>query len=298
MKYNKSPSGFTMLELVITLAILSALTVLAVRSIQQSLFAKTKIQNQLDDVSQVRDVLRLVERDINLSVHYLDQEKIFNDLLKKNSQTPGAPGVNPGAVPGQQPPTDSSIPWDPVAAQNQQMAATQGVNAEPAYERISPVSQFVGEAQKITFDTRNAVGQDLSDVVTVNYSVDSCPKGTNKCLYRQEKQFFDDPLDLTTGKILLLDGITEITFRYLPEGDTDWKENWRVIDKFPAAVEMTLVVERGPADRIRKISLQEIAAIRFTNNAAATAAAAPTGTGGTGTGTAPSAPVTPPVIGH
>ena len=75
--------GFTLIETIITLMIMAVLTLMAARTIQQAFRAKTKIQNQIDQVGQVKDTLRLIERDINLAYHYLDLEKDLAEELQK-----------------------------------------------------------------------------------------------------------------------------------------------------------------------------------------------------------------------
>jgi len=65
----KKAQGFTLLELLLSLTILSALVALTSQSIQQALFSKAKIQLQLDEMSAVRDTLKIIERDVNLAFH-------------------------------------------------------------------------------------------------------------------------------------------------------------------------------------------------------------------------------------
>ena len=57
---KRSQSGFTMIELMITIAILATLTVLTAQSISQAVKAKIKLQDQMDDVSRMRDAVRLI----------------------------------------------------------------------------------------------------------------------------------------------------------------------------------------------------------------------------------------------
>lgn len=104
--------GFTLIETIITLTILAFLTMMAARTIQQAFRAQVKIQNQIDQVSHVKDTLRLMERDINLAYHYLDLQKDIADELNKmqkkqpggnnnfpppNNQNPFSPPPPPGS---------------------------------------------------------------------------------------------------------------------------------------------------------------------------------------------------------
>ena len=102
----KKSVGFTLLEVLISLAILSTLGILAAQSIRQSITQKKKIQGQLDEISQARDALRLLERDINLAYHHLDWEKELEELVNTKK--------NAGGAQQQQPPTPPLYPGAPV----------------------------------------------------------------------------------------------------------------------------------------------------------------------------------------
>ena len=82
----RNNSGFTLIEVLIVVAILATLTLLSGQSIQQALKSKVKIQAQIDDVSQVRDALKIIERDINLAYHYRDFESEMEKLVREKSK--------------------------------------------------------------------------------------------------------------------------------------------------------------------------------------------------------------------
>lgn len=270
--------GFTLLELLISLVILSTLVVLSSRSIQQALFSKAKIQTQIDDMSQVRDALRVIERDINLAYHDRDLEtefreeikKIQKDAVKKSPQqggaTPqGSPTPPPVAFPG---PTVEQAP-DP----EEQLRKA---------NRINPETHFEGKEESLDFVTLNSsrLGEGLiqSDLLKIGYAVKSCSRvggkqESTKCLMRRSSPWVEG--DVTKGgkEIVLLENISEFKLRYFGKGKQDWVSSWSskgedasAKGQFPGSVEVSLTMELGNTDKKRKISMQIVAPIRFPNN--------------------------------
>lgn len=254
--------GFTLIEVMITLAILGTLTVLAAQAIQQAIQAKVKLQGQLDDVSRVRDAMRLLERDINLAFHYRDVEKEIEDLIKKKDQPPGTvptPGV---PVTGFVPP----------------------LNQEPAREvpRRDPETHFIGNEEALDFVTLNNArtvrNSRQADFVEVGYTLKDCKSistgETTKCLWRRTSPFVD--LDVTKGgdELPLLENVSEFKLRYIGKGKQDWVRDWRTDSggdaatkgRFPTAVEISLTVEKKNGTKSKKYSMQVIASVHFPNN--------------------------------
>ncbi len=259
----KNSRGFTMIEVMITLAILSTLTIMTAQAISQAIKAKAKLQDQIDDVSRMRDALRLVERDINLAFHYRDVEKEIEQILKKKSQsqpnnqpaTPNFPGFNPnntGTPPREAP-------------------------------RKDPETHFVGNAESVNFPTMNNArtvrNQQQADFIEVGYTLKDCKSvnengGTSKCLWRRSSPYVD--LDITKGgdEIVLLEHVSEFKLRYMGKGKQDWVTDWRsdaqgdgaTKGKFPQAVEVSVTVEKKVKDKNKKYSMQLVVPIHFPNN--------------------------------
>lgn len=249
---RNNSSGFTLIEVLIVVAILATLTLLSGQSIQQALKSKVKIQNQIDEVSQVRDALKIIERDINLAYHYRDFETEMLKLVRgQGPTTTTLPGTPP-------------IPPDPSDPLNQ-----------PKPNRIDPTTQFVGKADSLYFATMNASRLSAeaaqADFVKVGYYLENCRKPgsdqpSTQCLIRRESILVEG--DVTKGgrPVVLLNGIKEFSLRYLGEGKQDWVEDWSTVqndgatkDRFPEAVEVSLSVD--------KISMQMVIPVRFPNNA-------------------------------
>lgn len=95
MNALKSQSGLTLLEVVIATAILAILSIYTAESVQNAVKSKVKVEKEVDRVTGVRDVLRIMERDINMAFHYRDinidlynlAEKERIDRLNKGTDT-------------------------------------------------------------------------------------------------------------------------------------------------------------------------------------------------------------------
>lgn len=253
----KKSKGFTLIEVMITITILGTLTVLAAQAIQQAIKAKIKLQSQIDDVSRMRDAVRLIERDINLAYHYRDIEKELQALSKKQATA---------ATP--QPPIPFATP-DP---QEQREAP-----------RIDPETHFIGTTDSVNFVTMNNArtvrNSRQADFIEVGYTLKDCKnlrddRETSKCLWRRSSPYVD--LDVTKGgdEVVLLENVTEFKLRYIGKGKQDWVSDWRTDPqgdgatkgKFPQAVEVSVTVNKKEGTKSKKYSMQVVVPIHFPNN--------------------------------
>ncbi len=256
----KSNSGFTLLELLIAVGIFAVMSAFVANSIRNGIRAKQRIQTQIDEVSRMRDALRLMERDLNLAYHHLDWEKEFLDKVKKDSQTT-APG---GIPPFPQPDATSEV------------------------ERQDPTTQFVGSEDKMNFVTMNnarfQTDKKMADFVEVGYELKPCTssdgKTSSSCLWRRQSDAVDSDVTKGGNSIVLLENVTEFKLRYLGQGKQDWVSDWNSTPqssdggtkgKYPNAVEISITTQKG--DKGRKNSMQVVANIRFPNNPTSTSGA-------------------------
>jgi prepilin-type N-terminal cleavage/methylation domain-containing protein len=265
----KSNKGFTLLEVLIVLMIMATLTVLSSQSIQQAITNKIKIQATNDQMSQVRDALKIVEKDINMIMHYQDLEIEMFELIKKKKMQLSKT-TNP--VPGQ-PPINPNQPY-PCPEGGMDPLCIKKTN------RINPVTGFLGKEDEIAFVTLNtgrvSEGAPQADFVKVGYSVRSCKRpgkdsGSSNCLLRREALIAEGDVAKGGEEVILLDGIEEFKLRYYGAGKQDWTNDWafNVKDpkaKFPDAVEISLTVAQGEKERKKKVSMQIVVPIRFVNN--------------------------------
>ncbi|MBX3033476.1 MAG: prepilin-type N-terminal cleavage/methylation domain-containing protein [Bdellovibrionaceae bacterium] len=257
--------GFTLIEVLISVAILATLAMLASRTIQQAVRAKVTIQTQIDDISKMRDAMRLMERDVNLAFHHRDTEKELQDLLKKKE--------NPGAV--------LPNPADPAAAQRQALLEQQQATRREA-PRVDPATHFVGNAEGFSFVTMNNArmvrNSRQADFIEVGYSLKDCSsadgKRRSKCLWRRSSPVVDEDVTVGGDEVVLLEDVSEFSLQYIGKGKQDWVKEWRT-DKggdavtknnFPQAVEITLGVQKGDEKTRKKYKLNAVVPIHFPNN--------------------------------
>lgn len=277
----RSSRGFTLLELMIVLVIMASLSVLSSQSIQQAIKNKIKLQKQIDEVSQVRDALRVMERDVNLAYHYTDLEAELREATRRRIQklqtTPPAPTTtNPGDP---QNPTNPAQVYAAILAQ---------LNKKPE-SRVDPTTHFVGKENEMHFATLNASRLSESslqaDFIKVGYALQSCKRPGNNaasgnCLMRQTSNLVEGDITKTDEDVVLLTDVTEFKLRYFGKGKQDWVNDWDTTQgdavskgRFPDAVEISLTVEKGPdSDKKKKVSMQIVVPIRFSNNTAQDAA--------------------------
>lgn len=265
----KSQKAFTLIEVILAISILATLTVLVATTLGNALKARTKIQAEVQDVSGLRDAVKIMRADLYQAYNHYDFEKEIIDTAKK--PTPGQP----------------IRPPDP--------------NAPPQREnkREDPKTDFVGDSEKVNFVTLNNgrfLANDLqADFVEVGYALKPCKNLTkdtsSQCLFRRVQKVLD--ADVTQGgtESVLLENVKEFKLRYTGDSKKDWEKEWKTVGGqddsvrgiFPDAVEITLAIERELNNKKREYSLQYVVPLHFPNNPAKKPAApgtAPTPTGG------------------
>lgn len=270
MTSKMNPKGFTLIEVMITITILGTLTVLSAQSIQQAIKAKIKLQGQIDDVSRMRDAVRLIERDINLAYHYRDIEKELQEIVKKKQKT---------TTPGSPPPTQ----FDPNGSTQDTLQDPNAAQEKREVPRIDPETHLIGTNESLNFPSMNNArtvrNSKQADFVEVGYTLKECKnlqddKGSSKCLWRRSSPFVD--IDVTKGgdEVVLLENVTEFKLRYIGKGKQDWVNDWRTDPqgdgatkgKFPQAVELSLTISKPQGTKTKKYSMQVVVPIHFPNN--------------------------------
>jgi prepilin-type N-terminal cleavage/methylation domain-containing protein len=276
----KNTNGFTLLEVMIVLVIMATLAIFSVETIQNSIREKRKIQSTIDEVSRLRDALRIVERDINLAFHYLDFEMEMLALIKeKKKALKTSTTLQRGQIPA--PPTTSPPPGFPLQP------------GMPGYEdpndplnvkrpnRVDPVTHFLGKESELYFATMNTgrVSEDVlqADFIKVGYLLTTCKKPgdtgeASQCLVRKSSPVVEGKIEEGGTEIVLVENIREFKLRYFGQGKQDWVSNWNTKendgatkDKFPDAVEISLKTG-DKAKKQKEYSLQLVVPIRFPNN--------------------------------
>lgn len=257
-------SGFTLIEVILAITILSTLAILSTQAISRALKARTKIQAEVDDVSALRDSMRMIRTDLNMAFHHQDFEQEISDLTNKKTGTSTPQNAN---------------------FQGQQDQQTQQNSSQPQRQtkRGDPVTQFSGDEDKMSFITMNNgrtnTASVQADFIEVGYSLRDCKnlstQKNSSCLHRRVQNVLDD--DVTTGgnEIVMLENVSEFKLRYIGPGKQDWVKAWKstkdssdggTVGKFPDAVEVTLAVEREMDGKKRTYDMQFVVPIHNPNN--------------------------------
>lgn len=271
-------AGFTLLEVVIALVILSFLSLFTVQAIQRALNTKKKVQRDIDKTGTMRDALRVMERDINMAFNYQDVYiKLYNQAqeARKNAAlakltTP--PGSSANQLPNQM------IP--------QPQPALSPADQEKYKLKIEkPWSQFIGDNKSLNFTSLSNIrmmeNSPISSQAEIGYHLKSCRRRStqeqsSQCLWRRVSNYVHDDITKFGEETVLLENVTEFKLRYLGPGkDGDWVDAWSsstggddtTKGKFPYAVEITLEVkETTSATKDKPLRMTIVASIRNPNN--------------------------------
>lgn len=247
--------GFTLIEVMITLAILATLSVLVAQTIRAGVRNKAVIQEKVNSLSRLRDAFRILEKDIHMAYHYRDIELEIAEIIKKPT-TPVTPGTPPAPV----------VPREA--------------------ERKDPATHFIGLEKEMNFVTMNTgrlfAKDKTTDMIEVGYAVKDCKSISNpstsntKCLWRRTATLVDDDVKLGGKEVVLLENVEEFKLRYFGKGKQEFNTQWRTDaggdaatkNKFPALVEISIttlsIVNDG--EKAKKYSMQIVVPIHFANN--------------------------------
>lgn len=252
----KKQSGMTLIEVLISLAILTFLSISTGRFIRNSLQDKAKKTKDAEGQSQVRDALNVIKRDINLAFHSHDiNVYVYNraHTIKQNLQDnentdkTKAPANPSGDPPG------SSAPTTP------EDYAKNPPQTEFIPKKELTLTHFIGTDNSVHFTTRSnqprRPNEKFSDIIEVGYYIESChPKGypqakSSKCLWRRQSGIIDDDVTEGGSATVLVENVTEFNLSYKgPERETEWIKEWKTKDtindyqknKFPFMVRVDL----------------------------------------------------------
>lgn len=267
IKKLAASDGFTLIEVLISIAILSTLSLLTAQTIRQAITQKKVIQEQVNETSRLRDAMKIFEKDVNLAYHHRDWEKEILDTVKKNKKKNNTTTAN-------QVPTFDA---------NGNIIQDAQDNAEAP--RQDPTTQFIGQENEIHFVTMNTgrIVKDLTqaDFVEVGYALKDCRsidgKTESKCLYRRTSPWVDKDVTKGGDEILLLENLTEFNLRYMGKGKQDWVKDWRsdqggdgaTKGNFPWTVEVSVTSQKKDdknKESAKKYSMQLVIPIHFPNN--------------------------------
>lgn len=261
-------SGFSLIEVVVAMAILAVLSLLTSQALKSAVDNKIFIGAEVNRDSQLADTIRIIRNDISHAFNYRDIPYEIEKLALTSPtppQNPPPPGAPPPLQPPPPPPGQAALPG----------AATPRPSA-------TPTTGFIGDAESIYFTTLSNVrtirDSQESDQAKVGYFVKSCRIGPKaqpaKCLYRSLATTLDEEIEKPGPETLLLENVEEFKLRYLGPGREEFVETWKTgkngddisKDKFPYAVEITLTIHNKSNPKDRAETLTTLVPLHFDNN--------------------------------
>ncbi len=267
---TRRQAGFTLMEVIIAMMIMTFLSLFTVQAIQRALKSRTKIQKDIDKASTLRDALRVMERDINMAFNYRDPSIEVYNQAQKARQKAGAPPNTPGS--------GNFTPPVP--------AFTNPADAEKYKLKVEKIAtQFIGDGESINFtslsNVRLSEDSKTSTQAEIGYKIKSCRRRTtqeqsSKCLWRRVSNHFHEDITREGSETVLLENVQEFKLRYLGPGkDGEWVDAWSsgqggddvTKGNFPYAVEITLEVkDTSPNVKDKTLRMTMVAGIRNPNN--------------------------------
>lgn len=269
----KSSRGFSLIEVVITVSIMSVITLLSATALRNAVKAKTKIQDQIDTISPIRDVMRLMRSDIVQAFHYRDIEleaaKVGAEEKKKTAKTGEKKETDPEKEATERSAEKQSDLPDYLKSEN----------------RVDPTTHFIAKETEMNFVTFNSFrilkDSPQPEFGEVGYYVDSCKNRPNKsassgkCLYRRFSALVDTDVTVGGSSTQLLRDIEDFELKYYSAAKRDWVAEWNsqsgdeiLKDSYPEAIEISFTVrsEDENTKKIKSVSMQMVVPIGFSNN--------------------------------
>lgn len=285
--------GFTLLEVLISIAILAFISIYTATAIQNSIRSKKKYEKEIDRRSQLRSALDLISRDINLAFNHRDLgADLYNLAFESRIKAAEEQERRPNQGSGGGAPIDGQTQPPPIGDQGAGQTLSQQLRQKFKRREQRILTHFLGSGDRLDFTSigfqRKQADSKASDQMEVGYFLKDCksrldPKETTKCLFRRVSSVLDGKVDEGGTETVLLENTTQFILRYTGEGyEGEWTDQWktddqasdaRTKDKFPFAVEVTLGIKEPEKPDSKGLSMTVVAQIRFPNNPAPTAPA-------------------------
>lgn len=265
---TSSRNGFTLIEVLVALLILAGLSLLTAQAIRSGIFNRNKFSKTISRESQVRDAMRVIERDINTAFHYRDMTIEMLNQIEADKKKAGQPTPAPG--------------------QPQQPAQTNPAQAANQKKPLFQLTFFTGTQDSINFTTlghvRTTKDAAESDQAEVGYFLKTCrsftAKSSSNCLWRRYSTVLDGEEAIAGTESVVMENVEELKFRYLGQDKEEFVETWKSsggsgrdgggdpnsVDVFPVAVEVTLKVLDKSDKEEKPVAMTMLAAVRFPNN--------------------------------
>ena len=296
-------AAFSLVEIVIAMAILAFLTLFAARSLENAINSKARTQTRLDRQSGLQNALDIMADDISKAFNYRSiQIALHNQAQKtrqsrdqkarqkqktgaktggKNQGNKGKPNRDPNSE------TPEETPEDKDPKRDLAQAEPPPPPREYPLKKDKVVTRFMGEVDQLNFSSlsymRSQHNEAAGDQAEIGYFLREC-KGrfkkteSNQCLWRRMSPYMDD--DITQGgtAAVLLENVAGLEFKYLARNSSNsiaWADTWNSetadgscpdTQRFPTAVSIRL--EQSIAGTEQTTSMHKAVQLRSPNNKA------------------------------
>lgn len=288
MKRNQS--GFTLIEVVISLMILAMLSVLTTNAMRRAIDNRELVSNDVARDARLADAIRVFRADITSAYHHRDfLTKLTNEAKDPNFKDEaaaggaGRPGGAAGSAAGAGSPAGVGASGGDTPPR---VCIDENTGQQISCTKPTPVelTGFVGESASLYLTTlsniRTIRDSAESNQAKVGYYTKSCTirmdakTFPSKCLYRSVSPNVDKELTTPGPETVLLENVEQFQLRYLGPGNDDYVDSWKTgegapagtKEKFPYAVEITLTTQNKNDRKDKKTTASALVPLWFPNN--------------------------------
>ncbi len=249
---NRS-SGFTLVEILITLTIFASMAILINQSMQYAIKTQKKIQEQMDIQSRLLNASQVLEEDLHKTFYYRDKHRfIWNNVKTRMKKTSSLKKKIPSLL----------------------------INYGANPKRESPHTPFIGKEQEMHFTTlhHQRLQTDVQEATftEVSYLIRSCrdPQSNENyslCLWRRSSPLVDKKPEDGGQSLVLLENLKSFKLGYLGEKLSDWSAEWnsertndsRHYNQFPFLVSIEMEMEGKVRGKLKVFKSKRIIPLRF-----------------------------------
>lgn len=252
--------GFTLIEVMISMVIMSFLTVLISSSIRSAVHNKQKLEARIATETLLYDVLRVIKLDVERAFHYQDVFFQIENLALQQLEAEKSKAKTPNGGVAQQ--------------QN---------NLSQQRRPPKKLTHFIGTSENMHFTSlnhfRTKYNAQESNQMEVGYFVDSCAKqsgkGSSNCLWRRSTPEIDDNVEEGGSKVVLAEDVNTFKLLYRSNEENDeWVKEWRSDNKgrgdhanrFPHFVKVELSIGDKKNRKAKVVQQTVVIQIQFPNN--------------------------------
>lgn len=287
----KEKRGMTLIELMISLVILTTLSITVFRFSYRSLMDRSKLEKKINDRSKKERVRKLIMEDIYQALDFRDINlEIYNEVMKKGlkyykdryNKMKKKKDSNQGLTEWEK----FYFPEDSKEHKERLFRFEEKTS--------KPLTHFIGKKNFLHFTSthnrRTLRDSASSNIVEIGYFLKKCKslkqdKTYNSCLWRRLSLVLDDDVSKGGSERVILERVKKFELFYTEkvsqdskEVKVDWKDEWRsdfrgdssTRKKFPLAVMVSLIWEEdekiGGQKKSKDVSLHIVAPLMRTLN--------------------------------